>query len=178
MVRIFYNFFFGFLDKVPVLETINSSYTQEAFASTSLDESNIEFEFETDRNLYLDMCDTHLSLKLQLFKGRLFDAFQKERAEHKAKSEGDSDEEPQTNLTYVSNLLHFLISNCEVNLINKIVYNADGLYPHRAIKLHELNSSAVGNKGVFACHGQVLKNIQKHLMCIRSLIQQILYDQG
>ena len=82
-------------DKTPVLETIMSSYTQEVFPSTSLDESSIEFEFETDRNLYLDMRDTHLSLKLQLFKGRLFDAFKKEKAEHKAKSEEDSDEEPQ-----------------------------------------------------------------------------------
>ena len=32
--------------------------------STSLDLSSIEFEIETDRNLYLDMRDTHLSLKL------------------------------------------------------------------------------------------------------------------
>ena len=77
-------------DKVPVLETI-MSYTQEVFPSTSPDESSIEFELETDRNLYLNMRDTHLSLKLQLFKGRLFDAFKKEKAEHKAKSEEDSD---------------------------------------------------------------------------------------
>ena len=40
-----------FFDKVLVLETIMSSYTQEVFPSTSLDESSIEFEFETDRNL-------------------------------------------------------------------------------------------------------------------------------
>ena len=57
-----------FVKKVPVLETIMSSYTQEVFPSTSLDESSIEFEIETDRNLYLDMRDTHLSLKFQLFK--------------------------------------------------------------------------------------------------------------
>ena len=38
-------------DKVPFLETIMSSYTQELFHSTSLDESSIEFEFEMDRNL-------------------------------------------------------------------------------------------------------------------------------
>ena len=31
-------------DKVPVLETIISSYTQEVIPSTSLDESSIEFE--------------------------------------------------------------------------------------------------------------------------------------
>ena len=47
-------------DRVPVLETYLSSYTQEVFPSNSLDESSIEFEFETDRNLYLDMRDTHL----------------------------------------------------------------------------------------------------------------------
>ena len=75
-----------------------SSRTQEVFPSTSLVESSIVFEFETDRNLYLVMHDTHLSLKLQLIKGRLFDAFKKEKAEHKAKSEEDSDEEPQNYL--------------------------------------------------------------------------------
>ena len=52
---------FEIFDKVPVLETIMSSYTQEVFPSTSLDESSFEFEFETDRNLYLDMRDTILA---------------------------------------------------------------------------------------------------------------------
>ena len=90
------------------------SYTQEVFPSTSLDQSSIEFEYETYRNLYLNLRDTHLSIKLQFFKGRLFDAFKNEKAEHKAKSEEDADEEPQTYLTYVNNLLHSLFSNCEV----------------------------------------------------------------
>ena len=57
-------------------------------------------------SLHLDIRETHLSLKLQLFKGILFDAFKKEEAENKAKSEDDSDEDPQTYLIYVSNLLH------------------------------------------------------------------------
>ena len=38
--------------KVPVLEIIISTHTQEVFPSTSLDESSIEFEFETEHNLY------------------------------------------------------------------------------------------------------------------------------
>ena len=99
------------------------------------------------------MRDTHLSLKLQLFKGRLFEAFKKEKAEHKAKSEEDSDDEPQTHLTYVSNLLHSLFSNCEVYFNKTIVYNANGLYPHKAQISNKFNSSAVSNKGIFACHG-------------------------
>ena len=71
-------------DKVPVLEIMISSYTQEVYPSTSPDESGIGFQLETERNLDLNMRDTHVSLKLQLFKGRLFDAFKKEKAEHKA----------------------------------------------------------------------------------------------
>ena len=67
---VFTNSSLEIFDKVPVLETIMSSYTQKVFPINSVDESSIEFEFETDRNIYLDMRDTYLSLKLQLFKGK------------------------------------------------------------------------------------------------------------
>ena len=77
--RAFTIFSLEIFDKVPVLELIMSSYTQKLFPSTSLDESIIEFEFETDRNLYLEMCNTHLSLKLRLFKRRMFDALKKKK---------------------------------------------------------------------------------------------------
>ena len=63
--------------KVPVYETIISSYTQKVFLSCSVAENSFEIEFETDRKLSLDMRDTHLSLNLQFFKGQLFDAFKK-----------------------------------------------------------------------------------------------------
>ena len=139
-------------DKVPVLETVHSSYAQEVFSSTSLDESSIEIEFEADRYLYLDMRDTHLSLKLQLFKGRLSEAIKKEKAEHKAKSEEYSDEEPKTYLTYVNNLLHSLFSNCKVYFNDTMAYNANGLYPTKAEMSNEFNSSAVSNKGILECY--------------------------
>ena len=100
-------------DKVPVLKTFSLLNTKVS-PSTSLDGSSNEFNFGTERNLYLDMLDTNLSFKLQLFNGRLSDAFKLEQAEHKAKSEEDSDEEPQTYLTYLNNLLHSLFSNYEV----------------------------------------------------------------
>ena len=54
-----------------------SSYTQEVFPSFSLDKSSIDFEFETNREIYLHIRDTHLSLEPQIFKERLFDAFKK-----------------------------------------------------------------------------------------------------
>ena len=103
---------------------------------------------------FFDMRDTHLNLKLQLFKRRLFEAFKKEKAENKEnKAKEDSDEEPETYLTYVNNLLHSLFSNCEVFLNNTMVYNANGLYSHKTQISNEVNSSAVSNKGILACHG-------------------------
>ena len=65
-------------------------------------------------------------------------------AEHEAKSEDDSDEEPQFYSTYLNNLLHSL---CSIGL------NVNVLYHHKAQILNELNSSAVSNKGILACHG-------------------------
>ena len=78
---------------------------------------------------------------------------EKEKAENAAKSKSDSDEEPQTYLSYVSNLLHSLFSNCEVYFNKTMVYNAIVLYPHKAQKSNEINSSAVSNKEILACHG-------------------------
>ena len=51
-------------DKIPVLEPNESSQVQEVYPSTSLDESSIEFEFETYRSIYLDMRDIHIQIKL------------------------------------------------------------------------------------------------------------------
>ena len=60
-------------DKIPVLEPIASSHAQEVYPSTPLDESSIQFKFETDKSINLDMRDIHLQIKFGLQKGRLFD---------------------------------------------------------------------------------------------------------
>ena len=62
--RTFTNYSLENFEKVRVLETVLTSYTQEVFPVNSLDKSSIEFEFETDCNLYLNMRDINLSLKL------------------------------------------------------------------------------------------------------------------
>ena len=86
--------------------------------NTSFHTSASLVDSETDHIFYLNKRDTHLTLKLQLIKGKLFLAFKKEKAEHEAKSEDDSDQEPEIYLTYVNNLLHYLFSNCEVTKYN------------------------------------------------------------
>ena len=53
-------------DKIPVLEPIESSHIQEVYPSTSLHESSIEFELETDRGIYLEMRDIHFQITVEL----------------------------------------------------------------------------------------------------------------
>ena len=57
------------------MKPIESSHIQEVYPSTSLDESSIEFDFETDRSIDLDTRDIHLQIKVELQKGRSFDDF-------------------------------------------------------------------------------------------------------
>ena len=140
-------------DKIPVLEPIESSHVQEVYPSTSLDESSIEFEFETDRSIYLDMRDIHLQIKVGLQKGRLFDDFMK-KDEHGKPDMGMSFTDDDLHyLTHVNNILHSLFSNCEVYLNNQQVYNSNGLYGHKALISNEFNASTRNNEGILACHG-------------------------
>ena len=41
--------------RVPVVDNVLSSHEQEFYATTSLDENSFEFEFQTDRNIYLGL---------------------------------------------------------------------------------------------------------------------------
>ena len=141
-------------DKIPVFEPIESSYVQEVYPSTSLDESSIEFEFETDRSIYLDMRDIHLQIKIGLQKGRLFDDLMK-KDEHGRPDMGmmTMTDDDLHYLTHVNNILHSLFSNCEVYLNNQQVYNSNGLYGHKALISNEVNASTRNNEGIMACHG-------------------------
>ena len=56
--------------KVPVFDDVLSSHEQQIYPTTSLDETSIEFEFQTDRNNYTDLRQTYLSLVLKLLKHR------------------------------------------------------------------------------------------------------------
>ena len=41
--------------RVPVVDNVLSSHEQEFYPTTSLDENSLEFEFQTDRNIYLGL---------------------------------------------------------------------------------------------------------------------------
>ena len=61
--------------KVPVVDDVLSSHEQEICLTTSLDEKSIEFEFQTDRNVYVDLRQTYLALKVKVIKRRGFDTY-------------------------------------------------------------------------------------------------------
>ena len=56
--------------KVPIVDDVLSSHEQEIYPTTSLDENCIEFEFQMDRNYYVDLRQPFLALKLKFVKGR------------------------------------------------------------------------------------------------------------
>ena len=140
-------------DKITVLEPIESSHLQEVYPSTSLDESSIEFEFETDISIYLDMRDIHLQIKVGLQKGILFDDFMKKDEHGKPDMVISFTNDDLHYLTHVNNILHSLFYNCELYMKNQQVYNSNGLYGHKALISNKFNASTRNNEGILACHG-------------------------
>ena len=70
--------------KVPVVDNVLSSHEQEICPTISLDENSIEFEIQTDRNVYVDLRQTYLALKIKLVQGRGSDTYKTtEKKEHK-----------------------------------------------------------------------------------------------
>ena len=55
---------------VLVVDDVLSSHEQEIYPTTSLGGNCVEFEFQTDRNYYVDLRQTQLALKLKLVRGR------------------------------------------------------------------------------------------------------------
>ena len=107
--------------KVPIVDDVLSSHGQEICPTTSLDENCIAFEFQTDRNYYVDLRQSFLALKLKFVKGRGYDTYEsKEKKEHKDESvvftergTDDSDEEEDVaRVTYVNNIMHSIFFKC------------------------------------------------------------------
>ena len=61
--------------KVPVVDDVLSSHEQEIYPTTALKENCIEFEFQTDRNYYVDLRHTYSALKLKLVRGRGYETY-------------------------------------------------------------------------------------------------------
>ena len=105
-------------DRVHILETIENSNTQNIYPTSSLNEASLEFQFESDRNMMIDLQENFIFLKVKLSKGNVAfaaadDAF------------------------IVNNTMHSLFSNCQVYFNNEQVYKPNGPYAHKSFISNE-----------------------------------------
>ena len=150
-------------EKVTIVEDVLSSHEQKIYPTTSLDENCIEFEFETDRNYYVDLRHSFLALKLKFVKGRDYDTYKskEKKKEHKGKfvaftETGTDEEEEQEDVarfTYVNNTMHSMISNVEIYINNQQIYNSNGLYAHKFYISNNFYAATSEYKGVLQCEG-------------------------
>lgn len=121
-------------DKIPILEPIQWSNSQQTFPTNSLNEASIDFQLETDRNVFLDLQETYILLKVRLKKGK-------------------DDVKVTDKITLVNNALHSLFSNCEVFFNNEQVYTSNGLYAHKAFISNEFSGTKGTKESISICHG-------------------------
>ena len=156
--------------KVPVVDDVLSSHEEEIYPTTSLDENCIEFEFQTDRNYYIDVRQTHLILKLKLVKGRGYETYNTKevKKEHKegakAEEEETSEEQPIPLVTHVNNILHSIFSNVDVYINNQQIYNSNGLYAHKSYNSNNCRGAISEYKGVLHCEGNDYEEFPDEIM--------------
>ena len=146
--------------KVPIVDDVLSSHEQEIYPTTKLDENCIEFEFQTDRNCYVDLRQSFLALKLKFVKGRGYDTYEskEKKKEHNDESvvftetsDDDSEEEEVSRVTYVNNIMLSIFSNDEVYINNQQIYNSNGLYAHKSYISNNFKAAISEYKGVLHC---------------------------
>ena len=145
--------------KVPGVDDVLSSHEQEIYPTTSLDEYCKEFEFQTDRNYYVDLRQTYLSLKLKLVKGRGYEIYNTKEVKKEHKEDAKAEEEetaeeedaPVPLVTHVNNILHSIFPNVEVYINNQQIYNSKGLYAQKSYISNNFKGANSENKGVLHC---------------------------
>ena len=124
--------------KVPIVDDVLSSHEQKIYPTTSLDENCIEFEFQTDRNYYVDLRQTYLASKLKLVTGSGYGSSNTKEVKKEHKEEANLKQEetakedaPLPFVTHVNNILSSIFSNVEVYISNQQNYNSNGLNAHK-----------------------------------------------
>ena len=157
--------------KIPVVDDVLSSHEQEIYPTTSLEENFIEFEFQKDRNHYVDLRQTYLVLKLKLVSGRGYETYntkevKKEHIEEaKAEEEETAEEDtPVPLVTHVNNILHSIFSIVEVYNNNQQICNSNGLYAHKSYISNNFKGAISEYKGVLHCEGYDYEEFPDEIM--------------
>ena len=151
--------------KVPVVDKVLFSHEQEIYPTTARNENSIEFEFQTDRNLYVDLRQAYVALKIKLVKGRSFDTYEtiEKKKEHKEDTvfteTGNDDvefieeDEGVRHITHVNTILQSVFSNAGLYNNNNQFYKSNGLYAHKSHTSNNFKSTLSDYKGVLHCEG-------------------------
>ena len=162
--------------KVPVVDNVLSSHEQEIYPTTSRDENSNEFDFQTDRNVYVDLRQTYLALKIKLVKGRGFDSYKttEKKKEHKEDAvfteTGDDDvdfiekDEGVPHITHVTSILYSICSNAELYINSQQIYNSNGLHAHRSHISNNFKSTLSDYMGVLHCEGYDFEDDPENLV--------------
>ena len=157
--------------KVPVVDDDLSSHEQEIYPTTSLDENCIEFEFQTDRNYYVDFRQTYLALKLKLVRGGGYETYNTKEVKKEHKEEAKAEEEEtaeEDNLvplvTHANNILHSILPNVEVYVNNQQIYNSNGLYAHKSYISNNFKGAISEYKEVLHCEGHDYEEFPDEIM--------------
>ena len=150
---------------VPFVDDVLSFHEQEIYPATSLDENSIEFEFQTDRNVFVDLWQTYPALKIKLVKGRGFVTYKttKKKKEHREDTvfnervdddvEFIEEDEGVPHITHVNNILHSISSDAELYINNHQIYNLNGLYAHKSHISNNFKNTLTDYMGVLHCEG-------------------------
>ena len=149
-------------EKVPNVEDVLSSHRQEIYLTTSLDENCTEFEFQTDRNYYVDLKKSFLALKLKFVNRRGYDTYERKEKKKEHKDESvvftetrtyDEEEEDVARVTYVNNILHSTFSIVEMYNNSQQIYSSNGLFAHKFYISNKFKAVISEYKGVLHCEG-------------------------
>ena len=157
--------------KVPVVDDVLLSHEQEIYPTSSFDENCLEFEFQTDRNYYVDLRQTYLALKLKLVTDRGYETYNTKEVKREHKEEAKVEEEktaeeddPVPLVTHVNNILHSLFSIVEVYINNQQIYNTNGLYAHKSYNSNNFKGAISEYKGVLHCEGYDYEEFPDEIM--------------
>ena len=140
-----------------------SSHEQEIYLTTSLDENSIEFEFQTDRNVYVDWRQTYFALQIKLVKGRGFYTYQTTGKKNTNKENTvftetgnkylDFTEEGKgvRHITHLNKIPHSIFSNAELYNNNHQIYTSNGLCAHKSHNSNNFKSTLTEYKEVLHC---------------------------
>ena len=132
------------------------------------------FEFQTDRNHYVDLRQTYMALKVKFVKGRGYKTYNgeevKKRAQKKAgqdvETEKEDQEAPVPLVTHVNKLSHLVVSNVELYINNQHIYNSKGSCAHKSYNSNNFKGTVPEHKGTkefSTARVSFMKNFQTRL---------------